>query len=109
MVGTMIEVPSAALTADEIAKEAEFFSFGTNDLTQMTFGYSRDDSGSFLPEYIIGHLRHLSNRDWHARHRVAVGFANSRGRPIGLLQSLQTPNSPSESLSSAILTSLTRQ
>jgi len=51
-VGTMIEIPRAALTADEIAGEAEFFSFGTNDLTQMTFGYSRDDSGSFLPEYI---------------------------------------------------------
>jgi len=51
-VGTMIEIPRAALTADDIAAEAEFFSFGTNDLTQMTFGYSRDDSGSFLPEYI---------------------------------------------------------
>jgi pyruvate,orthophosphate dikinase len=52
LVGTMIEVPRAALTADEIAKSAEFFSFGTNDLTQMTFGYSRDDAGKFLPVYI---------------------------------------------------------
>lgn len=50
-IGTMIEIPRAALTADKIAEEAEFFSFGTNDLTQMTFGYSRDDAGKFLPEY----------------------------------------------------------
>ena len=50
-VGTMIEIPRAAITADEIAKEAEFFSFGTNDLTQMTFGFSRDDAGKFLPSY----------------------------------------------------------
>lgn len=52
LVGTMIEVPRAALTADQIAKEADFFSFGTNDLTQMTFGFSRDDVGKFLPEYL---------------------------------------------------------
>lgn len=52
LVGTMIEVPRAALTADEIAHVAEFFSFGTNDLTQMTLGFSRDDAGKFLPEYI---------------------------------------------------------
>ncbi len=51
MVGTMIEIPRAALLADDIAKEAEFFSFGTNDLTQMTFGFSRDDAGSFLDDY----------------------------------------------------------
>ena len=50
-VGTMIEIPRAALTADDIAKEAEFFSFGTNDLTQMTFGFSRDDAGKFLASY----------------------------------------------------------
>jgi pyruvate,orthophosphate dikinase len=57
--GTMIEIPRAALTADEIAKSAEFFSFGTNDLTQMTFGYSRDDAGKFLPIYIEqGILKH---------------------------------------------------
>jgi len=52
MVGTMIEVPRAAVTADEIATQAQFFSFGTNDLTQMTFGFSRDDAGKFLPEYV---------------------------------------------------------
>ncbi len=59
LVGTMIEVPRAALTADDIAESAEFFSFGTNDLTQMTFGYSRDDAGKFLPIYIRkGILKH---------------------------------------------------
>jgi pyruvate,orthophosphate dikinase len=52
MIGTMIEVPRAAITADDIAKEAEFFSFGTNDLTQMGFGFSRDDSGKFLNAYV---------------------------------------------------------
>ena len=52
MVGTMIEIPRAALTADKVAETAEFFSFGTNDLTQMTFGYSRDDIGTFLPDYL---------------------------------------------------------
>jgi len=52
LVGTMIEIPRAALTADKVAETAEFFSFGTNDLTQMTFGYSRDDAGKFLPVYI---------------------------------------------------------
>ncbi len=52
MIGTMIEIPRAALLAGEIAKDAEFFSFGTNDLTQMTFGYSRDDAGRFLPLYV---------------------------------------------------------
>ena len=51
-IGTMIEVPRAALIADEIATEAEFFSFGTNDLTQMTLGFSRDDAGKFLSEYL---------------------------------------------------------
>lgn len=52
LVGTMIEIPRAALTADRVAESAEFFSFGTNDLTQMTFGYSRDDIGTFLPDYL---------------------------------------------------------
>jgi pyruvate,orthophosphate dikinase len=52
LVGTMIEIPRAALTADEVAEYADFFSFGTNDLTQMTFGYSRDDVNSFLPDYL---------------------------------------------------------
>jgi pyruvate,orthophosphate dikinase len=52
LVGTMIEVPRAAVTADRVAEEAEFFSFGTNDLTQMTYGFSRDDAGKFLGEYV---------------------------------------------------------
>jgi pyruvate, orthophosphate dikinase len=52
LVGTMIEVPRAAITAAEIAQAADFFSFGTNDLTQMTYGFSRDDVGKFLPSYI---------------------------------------------------------
>ena len=52
LVGTMIEIPRAALTAGKVAESAEFFSFGTNDLTQMTFGYSRDDAGKFLPIYL---------------------------------------------------------
>ena len=51
-VGSMIEIPRAALTAERIAESAEFFSFGTNDLTQMTYGYSRDDIGKFLPIYL---------------------------------------------------------
>ena len=59
-VGTMIEIPRAALTADEVAKEADFFSFGTNDLTQMTFGFSRDDVNSFLPDYL---KREILERD----------------------------------------------
>jgi pyruvate,orthophosphate dikinase len=52
MIGTMIEIPRAAITAGQIAGVAEFFSYGTNDLTQMTFGYSRDDIGGFLPDYL---------------------------------------------------------
>ncbi len=52
MIGTMIEIPRAAITADEIAQEAQFFSFGTNDLTQMTLGMSRDDAGKFLSDYV---------------------------------------------------------
>src|SRR5262245_14533963 len=52
LVGTMIEVPRACLVAGPIAKEAQFFSFGTNDLTQMTYGFSRDDIGKFLPDYL---------------------------------------------------------
>ena len=52
LVGTMIEVPRAAITADKIAEEAQFFSFGTNDLTQMTLGFSRDDAGKFLKDYM---------------------------------------------------------
>ena len=55
-IGTMIEIPRAALTADQIAKHADFFSFGTNDLTQMTLGFSRDDFGSFMPDYLEKHI-----------------------------------------------------
>jgi pyruvate,orthophosphate dikinase len=57
-IGTMIEIPRAALTADQIARHAEFFSFGTNDLTQMTFGFSRDDINTFLPDYLKKELLH---------------------------------------------------
>jgi len=70
-VGTMIEIPRAAVTADKIAEEAEFFSFGTNDLTQMTFGYSRDDSGSFLPEYVDKKI--LSSDPFRVLDREGVG------------------------------------
>ncbi len=70
-VGTMIEIPRAALTADEIAKEAEFFSFGTNDLTQMTFGFSRDDAGKFLDAY---YAKSIYEADPFARlDQVGVG------------------------------------
>jgi pyruvate, orthophosphate dikinase len=59
LIGTMIEIPRAALTADEVAQHADFFSFGTNDLTQMTFGFSRDDVNSFLPDYLKQELLHV--------------------------------------------------
>ena len=70
-VGTMIEIPRAALTADEIAQEAEFFSFGTNDLTQMTFGFSRDDAGSFLPSYYEKQI--FDNDPFERIDQVGVG------------------------------------
>lgn len=81
-VGTMIEIPRAALTADEIAKEAEFFSFGTNDLTQMTFGFSRDDAGKFLNDY---YERKIYEQDPFAKlDQVGVGqlvkMAAEKGR-----------------------------
>ncbi len=82
LVGTMIEVPRAAITADEIAEEAEFFSFGTNDLTQMAFGFSRDDAGTFLPEYVEKKI--LPNDPFRILDRVGVGqlmrVAVERGR-----------------------------
>ncbi|MGF7138607.1 pyruvate, phosphate dikinase [Roseimarinus sediminis] len=71
LVGTMIEVPRAAVTADEIAESAEFFSFGTNDLTQMTFGYSRDDAGKFLPVYLKKGL--LKNDPFQVLDQEGVG------------------------------------
>src|SRR5207245_2198950 len=71
LVGTMIELPRAAVTADEIAKEAEFFSFGTNDLTQTTFGLSRDDAGRFLPFYVEHGL--LSDDPFQVLDQAGVG------------------------------------
>lgn len=83
-VGTMIEIPRAALTADRIASKAEFFSFGTNDLTQMTFGYSRDDISSFLPAYID--MKILKNDPFQVLDQKGVGqlvqMATERGRSI---------------------------
>jgi len=82
MVGTMIEVPRACMTADVIAKEAEFFSFGTNDLTQMTFGFSRDDAGKFLDEYYSKKI--LESDPFERLDRAGVGklveMAVKRGR-----------------------------
>ena len=72
-VGTMIEVPRAAVTADEIAKEAEFFSFGTNDLTQMTYGYSRDDAGVFLKDYLDPEKAILENDPFQTLDPDGVG------------------------------------
>lgn len=71
LLGTMIEIPRAALTADLIAEEAEFFSFGTNDLTQMTFGYSRDDAGKFLPDYLDKGI--LKNDPFQVLDQTGVG------------------------------------
>ena len=71
LIGTMIEVPRAALVADEIAKEAEFFSFGTNDLTQMTYGFSRDDAGAFIKEYINKKI--LENDPFQSIDQKGVG------------------------------------
>jgi pyruvate,orthophosphate dikinase len=84
MIGTMIEVPRAALTANMIAQEAEFFSFGTNDLTQMTLGYSRDDAGAFIPEYIEKGL--IEKDPFQVLDRNGVGqlirMAAERGRSV---------------------------
>ena len=71
MVGTMIEIPRAALTADEIAEEAEFFSFGTNDLTQMGFGFSRDDTGAIIKEYVAKGI--LENDPFQSLDQTGVG------------------------------------
>jgi len=70
-IGTMIEVPRAALTADEVARHADFFSFGTNDLTQMTFGFSRDDVGVFVPEYVEREI--LENDPFQVLDQTGVG------------------------------------
>ncbi|MCC8017349.1 MAG: pyruvate, phosphate dikinase [Lachnospiraceae bacterium] len=83
-VGTMIEIPRAALTADDIAKEAEFFCFGTNDLTQMTYGFSRDDSGKFLDAYYDAKI--LENDPFAKLDQVGVGklmeMAIQLGKPV---------------------------
>ena len=83
-VGTMIEIPRAALTADRIATKAEFFSFGTNDLTQMTFGYSRDDIASFLPAYLDMNI--LKNDPFQVLDQNGVGqlvqMATEKGRKV---------------------------
>ncbi len=71
LVGTMMEIPRACVVADEVASEAEFFSFGTNDLTQMTFGYSRDDAGTFLPEYVEKGI--LERDPFQSLDQVGVG------------------------------------
>lgn len=82
LVGTMIEIPRAALTADKIAESAEFFSFGTNDLTQMTFGYSRDDAGKFLPIYLEKNI--LKEEPFQVLDQEGVGqlvqMGTERGR-----------------------------
>ncbi len=84
LVGTMIEVPRAALTADKIAEHADFFSFGTNDMTQMTFGFSRDDSGTFLPAYVERGI--LSADPFQTIDRTGVGelvrIGTDRGREV---------------------------
>jgi pyruvate, orthophosphate dikinase len=84
LIGTMIEIPRAALTADEVAKHAEFFSFGTNDLTQMTFGYSRDDVGSFVPEYLEQQV--LESDPFQTLDQIGVGqlikTAVEKGRSV---------------------------
>jgi pyruvate,orthophosphate dikinase len=83
-IGTMIELPRAALVADEIASKAEFFSFGTNDLTQTTFGLSRDDAGKFLPNYVERGI--LPDDPFQVLDRNGVGkligFAVSAGRSV---------------------------
>jgi pyruvate,orthophosphate dikinase len=71
LIGTMIEVPRAALTSDQIAREAEFFSFGTNDLTQMTFGYSRDDAGKFIRYYL--EKKYLPDDPFQTLDQIGVG------------------------------------
>ena len=83
-IGTMIEIPRAALTADQIAEQAQFFSFGTNDLTQMTFGYSRDDVNSFLPIYLRKKI--LKNDPFQVLDQTGVGqlveMATTKGRAV---------------------------
>jgi len=81
MVGTMIEVPRAALTADLVAAEAEFFSFGTNDLTQMTMGFSRDDAGKFLGDYVAHGI--YETDPFQALDQTGVGKLVEMGIKLG--------------------------
>src|SRR5881275_1865732 len=81
VVGTMIEIPRAALIADQLGEIAEFFSFGTNDLTQMTFGYSRDDAGTFLPEYVDKKI--LPKDPFESIDTVGVGQLVKMGTELG--------------------------
>jgi len=87
-IGTMIEIPRAALTADEIAEKADFFSFGTNDLTQMTFGFSRDDIGTFLPDYldkeILPHDPFQSLDTTGVGQLIDIGVRKGRGKKADL-------------------------
>ena len=86
-IGTMIELPRAALTADEIAAQADFFSFGTNDLTQTTFGFSRDDvEGEFIPLYLEKHLL--------SRNPFATVDGNGVGKLVGMATELGKQTNP---------------
>ena len=84
LVGTMIEVPRAAVTADQIAREADFFSFGTNDLTQMGFGFSRDDAGKFIPAYLAEKI--LKEDPFQTLDQEGIGklveWGTSQGRKV---------------------------
>jgi pyruvate, orthophosphate dikinase len=81
LVGTMIELPRAALLADEIAREAQFFSYGTNDLTQTTFGMSRDDAGRFLPMYVEQKI--LADDPFQVLDQKGVGKLMKIGAELG--------------------------
>jgi pyruvate,orthophosphate dikinase len=81
LIGTMIEIPRAALTADQIARDADFFSFGTNDLTQMTYGYSRDDAAKFLPTYVSRGI--LKNDPFEILDQTGVGKLVEMGVSLG--------------------------
>jgi pyruvate,orthophosphate dikinase len=82
-IGTMIEVPRAALVADGIARHADFFSFGTNDLTQMTYGYSRDDAGPFLADYLSEEKGILSADPFQSIDQEGVGALVKMGIKLG--------------------------
>ena len=103
-VGTMIEIPRAALTADEIAKEAEFFSFGTNDLTQMTFGFSRDDAGKFLGAYYDKKI--YENDPFAKLDQVGVGKLVKMACELGRSPPARTSSSVSAASTAAIPTSV---